>query len=67
MKECKVLLFEVNDYKHQLKAYEGSDGGKAWDFPEIEKFLTEYLKSGFQVKNMSETEGSYSFYMERDV
>ena len=67
MKECKILLFEVNDYKSKLSGYESPDGGQAWEFPKIEKFLAEYLKSGYTVKNMSETEGTYSFYMERDV
>ena len=67
MTECKILLFEVKDYKHQLSGYEGPYKEKAWEFPEIEKCLEEYLKSGFKVKNMAEYKGDYSFYLERDV
>ncbi len=67
MKECKILCFEVEHYRHQLENYSGPYKEKAWEFPEIEKVLEDYLKSGFKVKNMAEYKGDYSFYLERDV
>ena len=67
MKECKILCFEIEHYRHQLQNYAGPFGEKAWEFPEIEKCLEEYLKSGFTVKNMAEYKGDYSFYLERDI
>ncbi|MBR0282303.1 MAG: hypothetical protein IJQ81_12070 [Oscillibacter sp.] len=65
MKKCKILSFFDPD-ANTLKEDKHSDY-EVNDFPEVEAFLEKYLDDGFVVKNMTETDDGYSFYLERDI
>ena len=65
MKKCKLLQFFEPDAEN-LEENKRS-GYEVNEYPDIEKFLEKYLDDGFVVKNMTETDDGYSFYLEKEL
>ena len=63
MLECKVLNF----YHHIENRIFKTDGMVFSDAPLVERELNKYLAEGYRVVNMSATDHSIYFYLEREV
>ena len=65
MKKSKLLQFLDPDAENLEE--DKRSGYEVNEYPDIEKFLEKYLDDGFVVKNMTETDDGYSFYLEKEL